>query len=51
MASSSLANNFVVCNYSSLGLSIVGYLIPVWVLAIVCYVISCRITFVVEFKS
>lgn len=34
MASSSLADNFVI-NYLSLGLSIVGYLIPVWVLAFV----------------
>ncbi len=37
MASSSLANSFVKFNYLGLWLSIVGYLIPVWVLAVVYY--------------
>lgn len=35
--SPSLANSFVKFNYLGLWLSIVGYLIPVWVLAVVYY--------------
>ena len=34
----------LLCNYLGLGLGIVGYLIPVWVLAIVCQ--DYRVTFV-----
>ena len=37
MASSSLANSFVKFNYLGLLLCIVGYLMSVWVLAVVYY--------------